>query len=126
MSDVQENKALDANGVEEVLTYIDAHGANSDVKLELAKWVQRTLAENSMAGNAINAIIYDNPAQDLIATMSGGEITKSKVLTIVIHPDSPEYHAMGKHDRREHMTQFNVVLGIEEGLINKLLDMDDQ
>ena len=125
MSEAQEKKVLDANGVEEVLRYIDDHGANDDVKLELAKWIQSKLGDNSTVGNAINAIIYDNPAEDMITTLSAGEITKSKVLTIVIHPDTEQYHALPKEERRPHITQFNVVLGVEDGLINKLMDMED-
>ncbi len=125
MSEVQQNKTLDANGVEAVLAYIDEHGANADVKFELTKWISETLKANSTGTMAINAIIYDNPAEDLIKTMTNGEITVSKVLTIVVHPDTPEYQALAKEERREHMAQFNVVLGIEDGLIAKLFDMQD-
>ena len=125
MSEVQQKQPLDANGVEDVLTYIDAHSANDDVKLELAKWIQQKLATNSTGQNAINAVIYDNPAADMIKVMTDGEINTSKVLTIVIHPDTPEYQAMPKEERRDVITQFNVVLGIEDGRIAKLFDMED-
>jgi hypothetical protein len=125
MSETQQQSPLDANGVEAVLAYIDEHGANADVKFELTNWISAKLKANSTGENAINAVIYDNPAKDLIKIMTNGEITVSKVLTLVIHPDTPEYQTLSKEERREHMVQFNVVMGIEDGLIAKLFDMED-
>lgn len=116
---------LDANGVEEVLAYVKDNSENTDVAIALGTWIRDMLKKVNDEGHRVSAVIYDNPVPELITKLSNGEITVSKILTIVSQPPGIDLNTLPVEQRREHLTQFDVVLGMVDGKIHNLMDMSE-